>query len=377
MARQHTHSQHRVASRKSSAERAAARAVTADVPARASLVGRCFVNPLFDYALIGGGLSLVVTAIILYLPAYASVLGFTTLAYLILFSNSAHFAASTVRLYTKPGAFETWPRLTMVVPLVALALLAGSLMLPATAAHHAFALTLTWSPYHYAAQAYGLAVLYAYRSGCRLEALDKRLLWWTSLLPFVFVFVSGAGLGLDWLAPSSILAAGPVDATLRTLSRILPWAGIVAIVLLLAKTAAGPSGALPIISVLILVTNAVWWFVLDPIGAFTWATIFHGVQYLAIASIFHAKEQVAREDNRRRPWQHAVFFYGASLLLGYGLFYCLPWAFAAAGFGLLQSVGLVVAAINIHHFVVDAFVWRLRPGDANRRIAEASHPVAA
>jgi hypothetical protein len=72
-----------------------------------------------------------------------------------------------------------------------------------------------------------------------------------------------------------------------------------------------------------------------------------------------------------------LWFYGASLLLGYGLFYCLPWGFTAAGFGLLQSVALVVAAINIHHFVVDAFIWRLRPGGANRRITEASQPVAA
>jgi hypothetical protein len=105
----------------------------------------------------------------------------------------------------------------------------------------------------------------------------------------------------------------------------------------------------------VLVTNAVWWFVLDPIGAFTWATIFHGVQYLAIAAIFHAREQVACEGNHRGVLHHVLWFYGASLLLGYGLFYCLPWGFTAAGFGLLQSVALVVAAINIHHFVVDAF----------------------
>jgi hypothetical protein len=35
----------------------------------------------------------------------------------------------------------------------------------------------------------------------------------------------------------------------------------------------------------------------------------------------------------------------------------------------------VVVAVNVHHFIVDAFVWRLRPGDANRRIAEAAQPA--
>ena len=49
-----------------------------------------------------------------------------------------------------------------------------------------------------------------------------------------------------------------------------------------------------------------------------------------------------------------------SLLLGYGLFYCWPHAYVLAGFGLAESMLLVVAIINIHHFVVDAYIWRLR-----------------
>ncbi len=39
-------------------------------------------------------------------------------------------------------------------------------------------------------------------------------------------------------------------------------------------------------------------------------------------------------------------------------------------FGPDESIVLVVAAINIHHFVVDAFIWRLRRSEGNRRIVE-------
>lgn len=42
--------------------------------------------------------------------------------YFILLSNSAHFAASTVRLYTKPNAHQTMPIVKMVLPMVALGL---------------------------------------------------------------------------------------------------------------------------------------------------------------------------------------------------------------------------------------------------------------
>ena len=42
------------------------------------MLGRCFVHPVFDYALIGGGLSLIVTAIALAYSEYMEVLGFTS-----------------------------------------------------------------------------------------------------------------------------------------------------------------------------------------------------------------------------------------------------------------------------------------------------------
>ncbi len=341
-----------------------------------ALIGRSFVHPLFDYLLIGGGLSLVATVVAVLYPQHTELLGLTTLAYLVLLSNSAHFAASTVRLYTKPGTYRSLPFLTMLFPLVSLLVLAACMGLAGGVGPHVQALYLTWSPYHYAAQAYGLAVMYAYRSGCQLVPADKKLLWWASMLPFLHAFTSGVGIGLDWLVPASVLTLPPVDATLRFVAHVLPYAGIGVVPLLFGKIWRSPSGPLPVISVLMLVTNAVWWFVLDPIGAFTWATIFHGLQYLAIATIFHVKDQMAQPGNRHGTLHHVLRFYGASLLLGYGLFNCLPWAFASAGFGLLESIALVVAAINVHHFIVDAYIWRTKAGDGNRQIIEAGQPAA-
>ena len=89
----------------------------------ANMTGRMFVHPLFDYMLIGGGLSLVVTAIVLMTPSANDLLNSSTLPFFILFSNSAHFAASTVRLYTKPGAYKSLPFVTMALPLVTLLVL--------------------------------------------------------------------------------------------------------------------------------------------------------------------------------------------------------------------------------------------------------------
>lgn len=339
-----------------------------------ALVGRSFVHPLFDYLFIGGGLSLLLTAIVL-IPGRENIVDQVALPYFMLLSNSAHFAASTVRLYTKPGTYQALPFLTMAFPLVILTLLTGCLFMAGFAGPHLQALYLTWSPFHYASQAYGLAVMYAYRSGCQLLPGDKQLLWGTSLLPFLYAFVGNQGSGLHWLLPASVFADPRFHAAHSSLLLILPYVGFSAVLLLFMKVARSASGPFPMMSVLMLVSNAAWWYLL-PDQAFVWATIFHGIQYLAIVTIFHVKDQLARPENRRGSLYHIAWFYGSSLLLGYGLFSCLPWGFVAAGFGMVESIALVVATINIHHFIVDAYIWRLKRGDGNRQIVESGLPVA-
>jgi hypothetical protein len=134
---------------------------------------------------------------------------------------------------------------------------------------------------------------------------------------------------------------------------------------------------MPLIALLTVVTNGIWFFVLAPLDAFVYATIFHGVQYLAIVIVFHLQDRMAEPGNRHGRVYHVLWFYGACLLLGYGLFHALPLGYVFLGFGRVESVLLVVAAINIHHFIVDAFIWRLKRSDGNYRIMEGAVPAPA
>ena len=98
--------------------------------------------------------------------------------------------ASTVRLYTKHGTYASLPFLTMAFPLVCIGVLTLGIAQAGSLGPHLQALHITWSPYHYAAQAYGLVVMYSYRSGCQLSRIDKKLLWWVSMLPFFYTFLT-------------------------------------------------------------------------------------------------------------------------------------------------------------------------------------------
>ena len=354
------------------------------------LVGRAFVGPAFDYLLIGGGLSLLVVLAVLLDPSGlvasmfslsgASVAGYATVAWFILFSNSAHFASSTVRLYTMEGHRESWPFLTMAFPLVIVGVLWVAMTVPEDLGPHIQALYLTWSPFHYAAQAYGLAVMYSYRSGCLLTLQDKRLLRIVAMIPFVYTFLvqtGGGRTGLPWLLPFDLVGTPWWQGVVLVLEPLLTLAAFGLPILLMVRLWRSQVGPMPLISLLIVLSNAVWWFALNTLDAFLLATVFHGIQYLAIVIIFHVRDQQARPDNRRGVLWHVLTFYGGCFALGYGLFHLAPQAFILLGFGAVESFLLVGAAINIHHFIVDGFIWKLRKGTSNRTIVDQAAPGVA
>lgn len=342
---------------------------------RAVHLGRTFVHPLFDSLLIGGGLSLVVTGLLvvggqrwLNLSEGASVV-------IVLLAALAHFASSTVRLYTKPGAFQDYRFLTMGLPLATLAVVTLGLMFVDVAGSHLMSLALTWSPFHYCAQAYGLAVMYCYRSGLQLTTGERRLIRAACLAPFAYTFLKGPGSGLPWLAPW-VLSTPLLETARLSLVTVAAVASLTLPPLVFARSIL-QRRSIPLISALAILSNAAWLIVLLNRNLFWWATIFHGLQYLAIVTIFHVKDR-QRVAGAAIGWaQPTLTFYVSCVALGYLLFKAWPYAYVMAGFGMAESMMLVVAAINIHHFIVDAFIWKLRRGSNYRTMTGTAAPAVA
>lgn len=325
-------------------------------------LGRAFIHPTFDAAIIGGGLSILAIPLLI---LYAGAVDAMTLSVILLAANSAHFAASTVRLYTKPGATTDWPFVSAGLPLLTLAVLTLCIALGDVLGPHLYALALTWSPFHYAAQAYGLSMVYCRRSGYAVTEAGQRWLYASCMLPFLHAFVASSGAGVEWFIAPSVLA-DPLIATVRggivaTLALATFASPVLAFWTLQRSAGSWP----PMIVALLIASNGMWWVVFPYAGAFAWATVFHGLQYLAIVLIFHAKEQMAEPDNTRSPLIISLRFYLLSLGLAYGLFHALPAAYTAVGYAHSESILLVVAMINIHHFIVDRYIWRVRRDPRN------------
>ena len=256
-----------------------------------------------------------------------------------------------------------------------------------------FTVFIIWSPWHYTGQNYGLAVMFLRRRGVPLDDGLKRLLYASFALSWVMlvlVLYTGEG-GAD--AARSYGASGAEKVGIRSLGIPAvvgevgaPLVGFAygAATLLFAFRAARRASLAAISPALLLVVTQALWFSLpawvrftgfgagiDPLDpalrvySFTWVALGHAVQYLWITSFY------ARSSSE---WHGTPYYLvkaaGAGMALWtLPLLLFAPWSLGGAGV-MTGDAGfylLVSACINIHHFVLDGAIWKLR----DSRIARA------
>ena len=120
----------------------------------------------------------------------------------------------------------------------------------------------------------------------------------------------------------------------------------------------------PLISLLLQISNGIWWLTTDYLSAWWWTAAFHSIQYLIIVVMVHIQEQMARTDANPRlhsPLFYGGTFYGLSTIVAGILFFLVPLAYVPLGFGAGQALVMMTVVINLHHFIVDGFIWRTKP----------------
>ena len=317
------------------------------------LIGRCFLNPWLDYLLIGAALSIPFLIWVILDPSITPTdLKTKTLIYL--FLNYAHFASSTIRLYTKPGEIPNRWMVSYGLPVVAVVVTTLCIAWPKVLGDHLWALFFSWSPYHYAMQAYGLALMYCYRSGIYMDKTEKRIFWGIAMLPFIRALLLSDVGGLAWVKDIFSVSHVPfIEETALVLAILIFALPIIVFFRLRDK-----GKTLPLIAWVLLFVNGIWWVTVSYGVAWIWATIFHSIQYIVIVVIFHVNDQLKQPNNERGALFHSVWFYGLSMLLGYFLFQIWPHLYMPFGFDMEAAVLMTVATVNLHHFIVDGYIWR-------------------
>ncbi|SFC73146.1 hypothetical protein SAMN04487968_11088 [Nocardioides terrae] len=225
---------------------------------------------------------------------------------------------------------------------------------------------LTWSPYHYAKQHFGIACMYAGRNRTPLAQTEKRLLVAAFVLQAAFMMIV---INASTLDPS----AGGSGVLL--LEAILPsWTYGVAVACsvvglgLFAEVCRrhrARTGAWPMRTVLLLfLVNLVWLVVPNvwlPGQAGPWVGPRIAVWVPVAVPFFHCVQYLAVSGHRERlsgPVRPIVLMAGL-MVLGYTMFEVTAQGLHhGLGLPLPHALFLMSSLINVHHFWLDGIVWR-------------------
>ena len=354
--------------------------------------GRWLFGPAPDL-LLGCGLGYILLFAIFLMTgtdrAAVSALGVVPLISIL--TGTPHYGATLLRVYEKREERRAYAFFAVWVTAVVWGLfyvglysaLLGSLLVT---------LYLTWSPWHYTGQNYGIAVMFLRRRGVALGARSKRLVYLSFLLSYVLTFLAlhGSDEGGTYSAftpyeggtfrlirlgiPSpfwEVAFAGTGIAYLGVL-------GVTARVLLQRASARDLAPAVT------LVLTQILWFSLPTVArfaglfgahgplstdatayAFFWVATGHSVQYLWITTFYAAG---SRSTGARAFFLLKTLVAGSFIWSVPGLVYGLTVMGTAFG-GVAQgadSFVLLAAVVNLHHFILDGAIWKLRDGRVAR-----------
>jgi Flp pilus assembly protein TadD len=311
----------------------------------------------------------------------------------VLVTGVPHYGATLVRICDRPEERHAYSFVAIGTSLVMIAALAVGLQ-SAVVGSWILTIYLTWSPWHYSGQNYGITLMFLRRREVDVSPTAKRWLYASFILSFGLTALSIHG-----VLPGASYAPIQYDDTLyRQYSLGIPegirWPLMVgiasgyAISLMAAFGHFLRSSSLRAVAPAMFVTASQGlWFALPAFARFAgwfqssgplaleystylfaWVGIAHSVQYLWVTSYY-----AARSDGLDPRAANRTFLarYGLLVLAAGAALWVIPaLVFAPGALGRIPfDAGLAVmiaATVNLHHFVLDGVIWKLRDARISR-----------
>ena len=324
-------------------------------------------NPWLDL-IVGCGAWSAPLLLFAYFTATSNVLvwsvGFYALA---LFFNYPHYMATIYRAYHRAEDFHKYRIFTVhITAIVALTLLVSHFWFRALPL--IFTLYLTWSPWHYSGQNYGLFMMFARRAGAKPTTAERRALYAAFLISYVILFLSfHTGTSNDPLFLSLGIPGRPASFVASALAVAFVALSVFGLARLQEQV-----GWRPLLPALTLFSTQFVWFLLPtmlsmgegmriPQSRYSSGVlaVMHSAQYLWITSYYARREATAEGVSRWGP----IGYFAILVAGGIALFVPGPWlASHVFHYDFTASFLIFTALVNIHHFILDGAIWKLRDG---------------
>jgi hypothetical protein len=314
-----------------------------------------------DFLLLGPGATLLVSGVFVALaaagkPGWAATFG-TWLTLLVL---GPHYAATYRRAYSSADIVKAHPIVTLVVPVVLVAAAALAIRFPRGFGPFYFLAYVAWSGYHYSGQSLGVTMLYPLRQRARLEVREKRLLalplyvsWIVSLLGLAQVGAAARNPAYEIVRDTFAPVAIPTWAVAAlVLPLLVSFAGVAVV----ARGRRQRGLPLPLACYGVIAAQVIWFGggLFFPFFSVGLVPIFHSLQYLALTGWHHTRGPTAKSLGSFAAYVVVVLLLGLVINPGLLILFVPSGAQAAAG------AAAVITAINLHHFLLDGRIWRMR-----------------
>ena len=290
---------------------------------------------------------------------------------LALFFNYPHYMATIYRAYRTKEDFAKYKIFTVHITLLLALLVIFSHFSPILLAL-VFTLYLTWSPFHYTGQNFGIALMFARRNGVETNLTTRRALYISFLAPYLMFF----------LAFHSATASDDYVLSLGIPHQIAMYLWLIVAATFVASTVYSFQAFIKQTSfssmtapLVILSTQFVWFVIPTGLMFFTNAgilqnpatvavlAVMHSAQYLWITTYYARREKLDEQtENASKHWKYASYF-AVLIIGGIALFLPVPWLASRIlhlDFG--TSFLIITALVNLHHFILDGAIWKLRDG---------------
>jgi tetratricopeptide (TPR) repeat protein len=285
---------------------------------------------------------------------------------LALLFNYPHYMATIYRAYHRAEDFHKYRVFTVhLTLLVAMTLIVSHVWYRALPV--IFTLYLTWSPWHYSGQNYGIFLLFARRAGAQPDNRHRWALYSAFLLSYAILFLNF----------HTALSTDPLFISLNIPSSVSSVLQIALGIAFVGCSAYGLSGLIKVgwralLPSLTLFSTQFVWFLLPTLLSLVkdfhvpqsrYSTgvlaVMHSAQYLWITS-YYARREANAEG--RTKW-HPLAYFAVLVAGGIGLFIPGPWISSRLfHFDFTRSFLIFTALVNLHHFLLDGAIWKLRDG---------------
>lgn len=338
------------------------------------------INPVFDFVFVTGGGVLSLMLINYFFigwtiptePNTPHAIFLITAMFLSqhIFADS-HNTATYMRIWGSPEDrqrfkfYRTW-LVYSCLPIFVLGLLKPEFT---SALVYLYLITVFW---HYAAQTFGISLIYCYKRGYYLNNWEKEVFRWFILSMSGFVIIRF--LTYQTFSPRNFYGVpipfwGPLPEVFYYSTRAIFYILTALFIFVVLKKFFMEKKMIPLPSVLLVLTVACLGLSKGTSNSMMWFYVpgfFHGSQYLAVCLSYYLKERGIPEG--MTSWDIAkvavqapgLKYFGTVILTGCFFYVGIPHFFMQLGFDYAMVGGLVLGVVNYHHFITDAAIWRLR-----------------